>query len=139
MSFSVGQIVSVRADRNRKGPVIAIVERPGGLKRYRVFHANQEIREYQEEQLVLVGETVGEESIAESLCAGQWISANDFRGRLTVARLSNPQLDSLYSLHSARIKFIPFQFKPLLRFLRADEPRILIADEVGVGKTIGPD
>ena len=51
-------------------------------------------------------------------------------------RLGYPQMDSIYSLHAARIKFIPFQFKPLLRFLRSDQHRLLIADEVGVGKTI---
>ncbi|MHB8644184.1 MAG: SNF2-related protein [Thermomicrobiales bacterium] len=59
-----------------------------------------------------------------------------FRARLTAARLSRPQIDTLYALHAARIQYIPFQFKPLLRFLRADQPRLLIADEVGVGKTI---
>ncbi|MBG1269290.1 DEAD/DEAH box helicase [Nostoc sp. WHI] len=72
----------------------------------------------------------------ETLKAGQWLDVQSFRARLTAARLSHPQIDNLYALHSARIKFIPFQFKPLLRFLRADQPRLLIADEVGVGKTI---
>jgi ATP-dependent helicase HepA len=56
--------------------------------------------------------------------------------RLTAERLSNPQIDHLYALHAARIRFVPFQLKPLLRFLHADQPRLLIADEVGVGKTI---
>ncbi len=53
--------------------------------------------------------------------------------RLTAARLSHPEVDTLYA---ARVQHIPFQFKPLLRLLRADQPRLLIADEVGVGKTI---
>ncbi|MHC5730357.1 MAG: SNF2-related protein, partial [Nostoc sp.] len=74
--------------------------------------------------------------LLETLKAGQWLDVQSFRARLTAARLSHPQIDNLYALHSARIKFIPFQFKPLLRFLRADQPRLLIADEVGVGKTI---
>ena len=51
-------------------------------------------------------------------------------------RLDNPQVDHIYSLRSARIQFIPFQFKPLLRLLRSEHPRLLVADDVGVGKTI---
>src|SRR5699024_2814555 len=43
---------------------------------------------------------------------------------------------NLYSLNSARIDFIPYQFRPALKMIHADEPRILIADSVGVGKTI---
>lgn len=43
---------------------------------------------------------------------------------------------TMFALNSGNIKFIPFQFRPLARILNAEHPRILIADEVGVGKTI---
>ena len=32
------------------------------------------------------------------------------------------------------IDFIPYQYRPVLKFIKADLPRLLIADSVGVGK-----
>ena len=55
---------------------------------------------------------------------------------LTAYQINNPSSQNLYSLNSARIDFVPYQFRPALKMIHADEPRILIADSVGVGKTI---
>ena len=134
--FTMGQVVCLRADPSRSGPVIEILPPAGGRSRYRVFHSPTQILEYHEEQLVNAGLATRPAGLAETLKAGQWLDVDRFRARLTASRLSHPQIDNLYALQSARIQFIPFQFKPLLRFLRADQPRLLIADEVGVGKTI---
>ena len=39
-------------------------------------------------------------------------------------------------MNTARIDFVPYQFRPALKLIHSDTPRILIADSVGVGKTI---
>ena len=134
--FSVGQIVCLKADPTRQGPVIEMLSRLAGRIRYRVFHSPGEIREYSEEQLSQShsGQTTPRDGGA--LCSDSLLGSEEFLARLTACRLANPLTDNLYALHAARIKFIPFQFKPLLRLLRADRSRLLIADEVGVGKTI---
>jgi superfamily II DNA or RNA helicase len=133
--FNLGQTVSLRADSSRTGAVIEILPPVGGKSRYRVFHSPTQTLEYYEEQLVNAG-SIKLGGLLETLKARQWLDIDKFRARLTATRLSHPQIDNLYGLYSARIQFIPFQFKPLLRFLRSDQPRLLIADEVGVGKTI---
>lgn len=65
-----------------------------------------------------------------------WSSVSEFRSYLTAYQINNPSSQNLYSLNSARIDFVPYQFRPALKLLHSDEPRILIADSVGVGKTI---
>ena len=60
----------------------------------------------------------------------------DFLGVYAAQKLRINSASTMFALNSGNIKFIPFQFRPLARMLNAEHPRILIADEVGVGKTI---
>src|SRR6185503_20054296 len=135
-AFSVGQIIFLKADPTRQGPVIEVLPPLAGRARYRVFHSPGEIREYSEEQLSLAHSEKTMPSGRSALASDSLLGSEEFLARLTACRLANPLTDNLYALHAARIKFIPFQFKPLLRLLRSDRPRLLLADEVGVGKTI---
>ena len=63
-------------------------------------------------------------------------TAKDVNSLLTSRLILNPSVSSLYSLNSAKIDYIPYQFRPVLKIVKSDSPRILIADGVGVGKTI---
>ncbi len=136
MTYNLGQIVQLRADPSRQGSITEILPSIGGVNQYRVFHSAGDFRTYYEDQLDPIATSPITTDLASALLQSDCLSSGEFRARITAARLSNPQTNALYSLYAARIQHIPFQFKPLLRFLRADQPRLLIADEVGVGKTI---
>ena len=58
------------------------------------------------------------------------------KSALTAYQINNPSSSNLYSLNAARIDFVPYQFRPALKMIKADSPRLLVADDVGVGKTI---
>ena len=66
----------------------------------------------------------------------QNLTCDQFHAYLTALQIRYPGLSNLYSLNAARINFVPYQYRPVLRFIRSDQPRLLIADSVGVGKTI---
>ena len=133
-ALRVGNIVALKADPSRRGSIIELLPPVRNQNRYRVFHSPDDIREYLEDQIVRIVLPPSQITLDAEMPPA--LSPMEFLARLNALRLNSPQTDSVYALHAARIRFIPFQFKPLLRFLHAEHPRLLIADEVGVGKTI---
>jgi SNF2 family DNA or RNA helicase/DNA-binding transcriptional regulator YiaG len=55
---------------------------------------------------------------------------------LLAEKISGHLTDVYYSMESGRADFFPHQFRPVLKFIESTLGRILVADEVGLGKTI---
>ena len=66
----------------------------------------------------------------------RFAAPRELRAALTHARLGGKLADLIYSLYTTKTDFYAYQFKPVLSFLDSPSRGILIADEVGLGKTI---
>ena len=67
---------------------------------------------------------------------GRFGRVPDLRGAITFYRLSGKLANLIYSLNTTNTQFLPYQFKPVMQFLDSPSNGLLIADEVGLGKTI---
>ena len=63
-------------------------------------------------------------------------SFTEFSKINTTFKINNSNVSTVSSLKASKTIFRAYQFKPLLKFLNSDNKRILVADEVGLGKTI---
>jgi len=123
--FNVGDLVTLRSDPATLMPVIEVV--PSGAEcRYRVFHNNVKALYYESQLHAPPMETEERRTL----------SIRELHAYLTSLQLLSPSTANLFSLRSGRVQFVPYQYRPVLKLIRADSPRLLIADEVGVGKTI---
>ena len=122
--FSPGQIVVLRSNPALKGAVVGVL--PGQPENRVEVFIKGSVQTYYASQL----------AVEERRDDVHFFSTERFHAYLTALQIRHPSLSTLYSLNAARVDFIPYQFRPVLRFIRADRPRMLIADGVGVGKTI---
>lgn len=60
----------------------------------------------------------------------------DLRRTLTHVKLSGRLADVIYSMEATNTDFYAYQFKPVIKILESPTNGVLIADEVGLGKTI---
>jgi len=70
------------------------------------------------------------------IAQGRFGRVPDLRGAITFYRLSGKLANLIYSLNTTNTQFLPYQFKPVMQFLDSPSNGLLIADEVGLGKTI---
>ena len=106
---------------------------PNGELTLQVKVAGQRPRWFPESQLEII---VAETGPIEDLRDGKFSGPDALRTSLIHIRLSGRLADMIYSMESTNTDFMAYQFKPVVKMVNSPSGGLLIADEVGLGKTI---
>lgn len=123
-AITPGTVVRHVARPATVGAVVS-VDDSGGETRYGVFHDGR-VHTYFASQIEPV----------EDNTAVVKATATELQAGLTATLLLDENSDYLHTRNAGRVDFEPYQYRPVLKLVQAERPRILIADDVGVGKTI---
>ena len=132
-AFEAGQQVRLKQDPGRIGVVTKKTRDYGGARRLFVRFPNGG-QYVPEDQLEEIGPE-GDDPL-DLLERGRLGDAADLRRAVTHARLTGRLADVIYSMDTTGTDFYAHQFKPIVKLMNSVSRGILIADEVGLGKTI---
>ena len=133
VKYSIGQRVSLISYSGKRGRIESYVSSEGGYNYYEVLWDDGSLEVISDS---LIKPEVKINTPWDLIANNEFFDYRDFSIATSFHKIRNTTANTISSLKASRTIFKPYQYKPLVKFLKSDLRRVLIADEVGLGKTI---
>lgn len=138
--WELGRHIAAPAFPSSGGAISRSSNRDVIISRRQLIGLNWSYMVRQDGRIVTVSESelepIPEVSETTSWLHHEPATAESFSAMVTRTKLNRGVTDALFSYGVTKTIINPFQFKPVLKYLESSMERMLIADEVGLGKTI---
>ncbi len=133
MTIAPGAFIRLKRDPERAGQLLGVEKRAGDMWA-RVRYADGKVKRLPYAALEAVPSAP--ESPQDLFAAGRFVEPKWLRRTLTRQRVTGRLSEVVYSMEATETDFYAYQFKPVIKLMNSPTDALLIADEVGLGKTI---
>ena len=133
MTIAAHTLVCLKHDHTRAGVLLEGEKHVAGARMVRVRFGDG-VKWLPESKLEPVSST--SESLSDGFAAGRFVEPDWLRRVLTRLRVTGRLNEVVYSMNATETDFYAYQFKPVIKLMNSPTDALLIADEVGLGKTI---
>lgn len=132
--FTIGQKIILKNNPSRSGELTSQIKR-GATTYWKIKFENGRVEIIPESQIEVLN-NIEAYSLDDLVRYNKFSSPQDIRRVITHTRINGNLSNIVYSMDVTNTDFYAYQFKPVCKIINSPSNSILIADEVGLGKTI---
>lgn len=134
MTIASKSFIRLKHNPTQAGILLEGKKEIAGVQMVEVRLVNGQVKWLPFTALELVPSTT--ESLWDRFTTGRFVEPDWLRRTLTRLRVTGRLSEVVYSMEATETDFYAYQFKPVIKLINSPTDAMLIADEVGLGKTI---
>lgn len=133
MNFEINQKIALRSNHNKKGVIDRIIGKHAGYTLFNIKFSDGSFSVLSEIDII---PDFTNDNPWDKIANNSFDNYRNLTISSTLNKIFNSTNNTISTLKASKTIFKPYQYVPLIKLLHSYNRRILVSDEVGLGKTI---